>query len=154
MKTPVKFAIAAVLALPMVALGGMVAAGITPLALGMHDTVHTDTAGVAFGGYDVVASHADQHVLGDLQHSADHAGATWQFSTPENLATFQADPARYAPACGGYCAFAATKGFAAPGEPETSTVHAGTLYVFADSDVQAMAMADPAALEQSCASFD
>jgi len=39
-----------------------------------------------------------------------HDGATWHFASDENRKTFRADPSRYAPQYGGYCAYAVAGG--------------------------------------------
>ena len=45
-----------------------------------------------------------------------------------------ANPARYAPRYGGFCATAVSAGFTADVKPEQWQVHDGKLYLFADAD--------------------
>lgn len=45
-------------------------------------------------------------MLGDAGITAEHDGVTWQFTSAEHAALFQANPAVYLPAYGGFCAFA------------------------------------------------
>lgn len=86
--------------------------------------------GAAIGGYDPVAYFTeDRPVKGDPAHSVMWKGAEWRFATEENRARFAADPEAYAPKYGGYCAYAASKGYVAPTVPEAWAVHDGRLYL-------------------------
>ena len=61
---------------------------------------------VAVKGYDVVAYFNNGAATkGSNAHSADWMGATWRFASAANKQTFESDPAKYAPAYGGYCAW-------------------------------------------------
>lgn len=65
-----------------------------------------DTAGVAIGGYDPVAYfEIGGKALGSPDFTAKHEGATYHFANAEHRDLFRADPARYAPQFGGYCAY-------------------------------------------------
>jgi YHS domain-containing protein len=93
--------------------------------------------GVGAGGYDVVAYFkAGAAMPGEAAMSADYKGAKWYFTSAENLATFQADPAKYAPQYGGYCAYAVSQGATAKGDPEIWTVVDGKLYLNLSQSVQ------------------
>lgn len=84
----------------------------------------------AVKGYDVVAYHtAHKAVKGSHDYSHDWMGATWRFSSAENLARFQTDPARYAPQYGGYCAFAVAKNDLVGIDPEAFTLVGDKLYL-------------------------
>lgn len=86
--------------------------------------------GVAIHGMDPVAYRAEQGpVPGDPAITQDWDGAEWRFATEANRAAFVADPARYAPAFGGYCAFAASRGYLAPTIPEAWSIHEGRLFL-------------------------
>jgi hypothetical protein len=63
-------------------------------------------------------------------------GADWAFGSAENRAAFEADPLRWAPAFGGHCAWAASRGYVAPTVPEAWTVHDGRLYLNASLRVR------------------
>jgi YHS domain-containing protein len=68
--------------------------------------VNTDSAGVAILGYDPVAYFTDaKAVVGKPEFTARHDGATWQFASAAHRDAFVANPARYAPQFGGYCAY-------------------------------------------------
>lgn len=89
--------------------------------------------GYAVGGTDVVAYFTERApVAGDPAYSADQDGATWLFSTAANRDAFIADPQKYLPAFGGYCAFAVSRGYTAPTIPEAWTIYEDRLYLNAN----------------------
>lgn len=64
----------------------------------------------AISGFDAVAFQTQKQTLvGDKQFAHAHGGATWRFSSAENLKAFQADPEKYVPAWGGHCAWAVSE---------------------------------------------
>ncbi len=74
--------------------------------------------GVALQGYDPVAYFKDgRPVEGDPANSIAWRGVTYRFSSAANRDAFVADPERYAPQFGGYCAFAVSRGTTANGDP-------------------------------------
>lgn len=88
------------------------------------------TGDVAINGYDPVAYFTDaKPVLGNASLNSVFNGATWHFASAENKASFDAEPARFAPQFGGYCAYAVSKGYTAPTDPNAWTVHDGKLYL-------------------------
>ncbi len=75
----------------------------------MKRLVNTDERGVALEGHDAVAFFTvGKPVKGSSSLTARHEGATYWFSSRENLAAFEAEPGKYAPAFGGYCGYAAS----------------------------------------------
>lgn len=73
--------------------------------------LNLDKAGVAIQGHDPVAFFTDNKpVKGKPEFVARHAGATYFFATKEHRDLFKADPAKYEPAFGGYCAYGLSKG--------------------------------------------
>jgi YHS domain-containing protein len=95
--------------------------------------------GVAVGGYDPVAYFSDgKPVKGAEDLTLQHEGATWRFASAENRSAFKADPAKYAPRFGGYCAYAVSKGYTAKAEPDAWTIHDGKLYLNYDKSVRAI----------------
>jgi len=90
--------------------------------------VNLDGNGLALQGYDPVAYFAEgQAVRGDARISAVHEGATYRFASPEHRQRFEREPAAYAPAFGGYCAYAASIDKLAPIDPTVFQIHAGRL---------------------------
>ena len=85
---------------------------------------------LALGGYDAVAYFTvGAPTKGDAAFSTDYQGAVFQFASQENLDLFRADPEKYAPQYGGYCAWAAAKGQTAAGKPEHWAIVDGRLYL-------------------------
>lgn len=105
-------------------------------ALGAQ-AVNTDRSGLALDGYDAVAYHLDQKaVRGSPEHIALFEGHTYRFATPGHRDAFLADPGRYLPAYGGYCAFGVSRGYKVKVDPEAFTVVDGRLYLNYDKSVQ------------------
>lgn len=93
--------------------------------------------GIAVGGYDTVAYFTDKKpVKGNPAITADYNGATWWFASEANKTLFLADPARYAPQYGGYCAWAVGNGYTAPGDPRHWRIVDGRLFLNYNGDVQ------------------
>lgn len=97
----------------------------------------------AVSGHDPVAYFtAGKPTAGraDLTHV--HEGATYRFATPENRATFIANPAKYVPQFGGYCAWAASQGRLAGPDPTIWRIVDGKLYLNCSKDAEAKWLAD------------
>lgn len=88
--------------------------------------------GLAIEGYDPVAYFSKQKAIeGKKELSLVMNGATWYFSSPENRDLFKANPAKYEPQYGGWCAYAmGAKGEKVEVDPETFKVLNGKLYLF------------------------
>ncbi|AZL58574.1 YHS domain-containing protein [Tabrizicola piscis] len=101
----------------------------TPMAAFAEDE-HFLTEGTAANGYDVVAYHTvGAPTPGDAAYTADYQGVTWSFASAENRDMFAADPAKYAPAYGGWCSAGASKGKKVPTLPEFFAIVDGQLYL-------------------------
>ena len=110
---------------------------VSPVSWGMWGNYNT-SSGLALKGYDPIAYFEDANATpGKDQFSYEWGEATWRFSSSENLVLFQQNPEDYAPQFGGFCSFAASKGFTADISPDAWYVNDGKLYVFADENVQA-----------------
>jgi YHS domain-containing protein len=109
-----------------------------PLARAGKPEVFTGLAeGFGAGGYDVVSYFSGKAMAGTDAFTMEWKGAKWRFVSAENLKAFQADPEKYAPQYGGYCAYAVAKGATAKGEPEVWSVVDGKLYLNFSPDIQA-----------------
>ncbi len=106
--------------------------------------VHTGWfSNVAVDGHDVVAYFTrGEPVEGSTEHSTEWNGAEWRFASAEHLERFRADPERYAPAYGGFCAYAVAEGSTAAGNPEHWAIHDDRLYLNYDAEYQARWEAD------------
>lgn len=101
--------------------------------------MNVDDAGLAIGGFDPVSYfHEDGPVRGAVEHSFRHGSVHYRFQNAANQETFEADPEKYVPAFGGWCAFmmsrtvdhhgAVPRRF--PPDPTHFTIHDGRLYLF------------------------
>jgi YHS domain-containing protein len=73
--------------------------------------VNLDQAGVAIQGYDPVAFFTDgKPVKGTADFQSTDHGGIYYFATAGHKALFDANPTKYEPAFGGYCAFGVAKG--------------------------------------------
>jgi YHS domain-containing protein len=87
------------------------------------------SGGKAIKGYDPVAFFTDSKpVMGVDSLSYSWNGATWLFASRQNLQRFKANPGKYAPQYGGYCAYGTSQGHKAPIEVETWTILNDKLY--------------------------
>ena len=113
-------------------------------------------SGVAIRGYDTVAYFTEgRPVEGSEAFESEWQGATWRFASQEHLDLFEADPARYAPQYGGYCAYGVAGGYLVKIEPENWTILDGKLYLNYDDDVQAKWERDiPGFITEADAAFD
>ena len=94
------------------------------------DPVYKTSSGKGAGGYDVVAYFdQDQPVKGDASYQTTWKGADWLFSSAENLKKFTANPEKYAPQFGGYCAWAVSQNYTARGSPKHWNIVDGKLYL-------------------------
>lgn len=94
--------------------------------------------GIALGGTDPVAYFTEgRPVPGDPAITFDWKGATWRFASAANRDAFAADPARYAPAYGGWCAWAVSRGYTAPTDPAAWRIVGGRLYLNYSLEVRA-----------------
>lgn len=102
------------------------------------EPVHQTLFGVAIDGTDPVAYFTESRpVKGSKQFSLEWNGATWRFASAEHRERFRAEPERYAPQYGGYCAWAVGHGYTASSDPEAWSIVGGKLYLNYDRDVQA-----------------
>jgi YHS domain-containing protein len=93
--------------------------------------------GVAIRGYDPVAYFRDSGPRpGKPEFSVRHGGAVWRFASAEHKALFEADPERYLPAYGGFCAYGTSRGYLVKIEPDAWSIVDGRLYLNYDLGVR------------------
>jgi YHS domain-containing protein len=93
--------------------------------------------GKAIGGYDPVAFFKESKpVLGKKEFTFSYNGATWYFSSKENLEAFKGMPIKYSPQYGGYCAYGTSQGHKATTQAETWTIVNDKLYFNYSPDVK------------------
>ncbi|MBC6437200.1 MAG: YHS domain protein [Rhodobacteraceae bacterium] len=113
---------------------GLIAAGpvlgLAPAALRAAEPPIYTEGGIAIDGSDTVAYFTEGRlVAGVAGITAEWMGVTWHFASVANQGVFMTDPDRYAPVFGGYCAFAAARGYIAPTVPEAWTIYEGRLFL-------------------------
>lgn len=98
------------------------------LASALEPTFAAD--GAAIRGFDPVAYFAlGEATEGDPSIALDYQEAVWHFASAEYRDMFAADPARYAPQYGGYCAWAASRNYVAPTDPKAWEIVDDKLYL-------------------------
>lgn len=86
---------------------------------------------IAIEGYDPVSYFDGKPLEGKSSFSHAHKGVTYLFSSSENLNKFKAEPDKFEPAYGGWCAFAmGDTGDKVKIDPETYKIMGGKLYLF------------------------
>ena len=101
------------------------------------------TSTPAVSGYDVVSYHQDSGpVRGDGSFVSQHDGETYLFASKENKATFDADPGKYVPAYGGFCAYGASVGKKFHTDPLAWHIEDGRLYLNLNAKVQKIWLKD------------
>ncbi len=103
--------------------------------------IHTASKGdtLAVSGFDVVSYFTDDGVPveGNEELTVRYNGYDYRFANEDNANAFIEDPAKYAPAYGGYCAWAIGANDAlAPGDPQVYEIVDGKLYLNFSKDVQ------------------
>ncbi|MEN9599044.1 MAG: hypothetical protein RL596_1355 [Bacteroidota bacterium] len=95
--------------------------------------------GKAIGGYDAVAFFTQSAMVKgfDSLHY-NWKDARWLFSSIKNKEAFIANPEKYAPQYGGYCAYGTADGHKAPTQSDTWTIIDNKLYFNYNSRVKEM----------------
>lgn len=94
---------------------------------------------IAINGYDPVAYHTvGAPTKGSAEFKLEHNGAIYKFSSAENLAAFEADPAKFAPAYGGWCAVGTSKGKKIPTQAHLFKIVDGQLYLNSSDGAQGL----------------
>lgn len=98
-----------------------------------------ETDGVAIEGFDPVAYVTEQAaVLGRAEFSSVYKGSTFHFRNADNRDAFIANPEKYAPQYGGYCAYGVSRGYKAATTPDAFSVIDGKLYLNYNAEVKTL----------------
>ncbi len=90
--------------------------------------LNVNSNNVILDGYDPVAFFTDNKpVLGDTSIKTKFEGAIYYFASKEHLDLFTANPEKYKPQFGGYCAYAVSLGRTAPIDVKTFSIVDGRL---------------------------
>lgn len=94
-------------------------------------------SGAAIRGYDPVAYFTmGRPVQGSREFTHRWNGAEWRFANAQHRDQFIADPERYAPQYGGFCAYAIAQGSRAEIDPNAWRIVDGRLYLNYSASVQ------------------
>lgn len=90
---------------------------------------------VALSGYDPITYFANKPVPGKKTFTYKYKGITYNFINDKSKSIFKANPDKYEPAYGGWCAYALAKKnpVKMEADPETYKIVDGKLYVFYNS---------------------
>lgn len=93
--------------------------------------------GAAIKGYDPVAYFLEgKPVAGSPQFTHPWNGAEWRFASAANRDKFAAEPEKFAPQYGGFCAYGLSQGYKVKIEPDAWRIVDGKLYLNYDQSVQ------------------
>lgn len=122
------------------ALAGALFATVLPAAAAHEvNTVPGLTAAgapLALHGYDPVAyftSGRPEH--GKAEYTAKHDGAAYYFASETNREAFQANPEKYVPQYGGYCAYGVSVAKKFDGDPRFWKIVGGKLYLNLNAEI-------------------
>ena len=100
---------------------------------------------VALNGYDPVTFFGDdtnnqqgKPTNGNFEITAEHDGAKYFFCNQDNKKLFEANPTKYVPQMGGFCAYGVAQGAVFPVDLATAQVYKGKLYINLNPDIQAL----------------
>jgi YHS domain-containing protein len=101
---------------------------------GEYNTLY---AGLGAKGYDVVAYFTDNKpVMGSEEFFTEYGGVTWRFATAEHRDLFKANPVKYAPQYGGFCAWGVANGKLFDVDPVNDwTIVDGKLFLNFNGDI-------------------
>jgi len=122
-------------------MGAGIAAVVLCLAIGpaVHAGSINEIKGLAIQGYDPVAYFTDgKPVPGSPKITLRHEKATFRFASAAHRDSFKANPQRFAPAYGGFCAYGMSQGYKAKIEPEAFTIVDGRLFLNYNLQVREM----------------
>jgi hypothetical protein len=93
--------------------------------------------GLAVHGHDVVAYfRGNGPRLGSDKYAYAYKGGTYRFADQTDLDAFRADPEKYVPAYGGFCAYGVALGKKFDGDPRFWKIVGGKLYLNLNDDIQ------------------
>lgn len=99
--------------------------------------LNVDAKNIAIKGHDVVAYFTvGAPTAGKAEFAASHEGAVYHFASAANRDSFKANPAKYAPQFGGFCAMGVALEKKLDGDPSAWRVVGDRLYLNVNKDVQ------------------
>lgn len=115
---------------PLIVLLTLIATLIGPIGPALALDPVFNEGGTAIRGYDAVAYFTQgKPAEGSAQYVAEYNGAQWRFASAENRDLFAANPEKYAPQYGGYCAWAVANNYIASIDPHAWSIKDGKLFL-------------------------
>ena len=106
---------------------------------GSTSSINVDAQGLALAGYDPVAYFdTGKPTHGMASITASYGGARYLFASEAHRKTFLANPAKYLPEFGGFCAVGTSFNEKVDIDPKTGKVVNGKLYVNSNPKAQAI----------------
>ena len=101
--------------------------------------------GYAIGGYDPVAYFSERRPKrGQQQYQYNWQNAVWLFSSKANQEAFAANPEKFAPQYGGYCAYGMAQNYFAKTEPHAWSIVNDKLYLNYNPSIRSTWLRDTA----------
>lgn len=98
---------------------------------------NADVNDIAISGYDTVAYFTqNKAVTGSSEYTATHKNAIYKFSSAKHRDLFRANPEKYVPQFGGFCAFGVSMEKKFDVDPEAFKIVENKLYLNLDKSVQ------------------
>lgn len=99
--------------------------------------INVDSQGIGLQGHDPVAYFTvGEPTLGKPEFTASHGGIKYLFASKANRDAFKANPAKFAPQYGGFCAMGVANERKFDGDPSVWHVEGGKLFLNVNKDVQ------------------
>ncbi|GHG05252.1 YHS domain-containing (seleno)protein [Thalassotalea marina] len=119
------------------------ALAVSSLAFAVDNNINVNANDLAIHGYDPVAYFTKgAPTKGSAKYSATHEGAIYYFSSTENRDKFKANPTKFAPQFGGYCAMGIVLNQKLDTDPSAWYIDQGKLYLNLNKTVQKKWMED------------
>lgn len=129
-------------------LGLLVALALFSPTLSMAGGVRDNIIGAS--GYDLTTYFSQEKPQrGNGHHVAEHDGVTYVFATDDNKKAFQANPGKFLPQYGGFCAYGVSVNKKFVADPEQFDIVDGKLYLNLDSKIRSIWLKDvPGRIQQ------
>lgn len=129
-------------------IAAVAAAVVTPAAaydVTSKSAVNVDASGAILRSYDATSYESGKSPqIGAKEITASSDGAIYHFASKAARDHFAANPAKYKPAFGGFCATGAALGKKLDGDPRIFRIYNGQLYVFVHQQAAEIWDKDPA----------